>query len=89
MAYLLRSAWLGGLVVLALIVLPFAIDQARTGLYPQLEQRPHQYTAPAPAPAPQREMSDAPQIEVYEVDAKRAANRAKDAIGGMAASIQS
>jgi hypothetical protein len=91
MAYLLRSAWLAGLVVLALIVLPFAIDQARTGLYPQLEQRPHQYavSAPAPAPPPTREMSDAPQIEMYEVDAKRAANRAKDVIGGMAASVQS
>ncbi|MBG7601141.1 MAG: hypothetical protein IZT60_01175 [Gammaproteobacteria bacterium] len=91
MAYLLRSAWLGGLVVLALIVLPFTIDQARTGLYPQLQLTAHQYpvSMPAPAPPPIREMSDAPAPMPQEMVIKRKANMAKDAIGGLTSSIQS
>ena len=89
MAYLLRSAWLGGLVVLALIVLPFAIDQARTGLYPQLELTTPQYpaTISVPAPPPMVEMSDEAMYE--EAPVKRRAKMAKDAIGGLASSIQS
>jgi len=89
MAYLLRSAWLGGLVVLALIVLPFAIDQARTGLYPQLELTTPQYPAAisVPAPPPMVEMSDEAMYE--EAPVKRRAKMAKDAIGGLTSSIQS
>ena len=89
MAYLLRSAWLGGLVVLALIVLPFAIDQARTGLYPQLELTTPQYpaTISVPAPPPMVEMSDEAMYE--EAPVKRRAKMAKDAIGGLTSSIQS
>ncbi len=91
MALLLRSAWLGGLLALALIVLPFAVDQARTGLYPQLQLAAHQYpvSMPAPAPPPMREMSDAPAPMPQEMLIKRKANMAKDAIVGMASSIRS
>ncbi len=93
MAYLLRSAWLGGLVVLALIVLPFAIDQARTGLYPQLQLTAPQYPvsipAPTPAPPPMREMSDAPAPMVDGMAIKRKAHKAREAVGGLASSVQS
>jgi len=85
MAYLLRSAWLGGLVALALILLPFAIDQARTGLYPQLELTAPQYPVSMPAPTPQ--LSDAPMVE--EMAVKREAHKAKNAIGGLVSSVRS
>lgn len=91
-AYLLRSAWLGGLVVLALIVLPFVIDQARTGLYPQLQLTAPQYPVSMPAsttpPAPMPEMSDA-SAPMEEMAIKRKAHKAKDAVGGLVSSIQS
>ena len=87
MAYLLRSAWLGGLVALALILLPFVVDQARTGLYPQLALTAPQYPVSLPAPAPKPQLSDAPMVE--EMAVKRGTHKAKKAIGGLVSSVRS
>ncbi|MEN8214305.1 MAG: hypothetical protein ABFR19_08075 [Pseudomonadota bacterium] len=79
-ALLLRGAWLGGLLVLALILLPFVIDQARTALYPQLEQAAPYYPVTRP------EVSDAPVAP--KMEAKRRIEMAEDAAGGLVSSIK-
>jgi hypothetical protein len=47
----------GSLVVLALIALPFLVDQARTAIYPQLAQPRAQLTAGGMTPAPRPAMT--------------------------------
>jgi hypothetical protein len=75
---LLRIAWIGGLTALVLLLLPFAVDQARTALYPQLESAAMHRPPPTP-----RKLQPPQSMEV----AKEVQGKARDAVGGLASSL--
>lgn len=75
---LLRVAWIGGLAALVLLLLPFAVDQARTGLYPQLESAAMQRPPPTP-----RKLQPPHSMEA----AKEVQGKVRDAVGGLASSL--
>jgi hypothetical protein len=70
----MRGAWLGGLITLALIAVPFAVEQARTGLYPQLA--PHNAAFVATDAVTLNEQQDKP-VEAEESAYERKKERLK------------